>query len=140
MAKTMYVYADWKPLKEPCIIGTLHADILKGKEIFSFEYDTEWLKKNQFSFFDPDLELFSGRQFLPQDKKLFGIFTDSCPDRWGRLLIKRRESILAKEEKRAERKFFESDYLLGIQDIARTGALRFKTELGGQLTEPLKYF
>lgn len=62
---------------------------------------------------------------------MFGFFTDSCPDRWGRLLMTRREAIEAKEENRAPKKLIESDFLIGIQDISRMGALRFKTEPDG---------
>ena len=140
MSKEILVYSDWQPNSKPELIGILNSDLLKGKEIFSFEYDSEWLAKNQFSFFDPDLQLFKGRQYVPSDKKLFGIFTDSCPDRWGRLLMKRREALEAKEQNRSEKKLTESDYLLGIQDEARMGALRFKTETEGAfLADSEKY-
>ena len=135
MSKNIFVYADWESISKPTLIGILNADLLRGKEIFSFEYDSQWLKTQQF-FLDLDLMFYKGRQYTPQDKSLFGIFTDSCPDRWGRLLMTRREAILAREEKRAPKKLVESDFLLGIQDSARMGALRFKTikmnELGFQ--------
>ena len=62
---------------------------------------------------------------------MFGIFSDSCPDRWGRLLMKRREAILAREENRKPRALLESDYLLGVDDQTRIGALRFSTEENG---------
>lgn len=129
--KTIYVYGDWESLGKETLIGTLNADIHKNKEVFSFEYDSDWIKNNPYSFFDPDLQLFRGRQYAPSEKNLFGVFTDSCPDRWGRVLMKRRESIEAKEQNRAERTLLESDFLLGIQDLSRTGALRFKTEKDG---------
>ncbi|WP_433033750.1 hypothetical protein [Treponema pectinovorum] len=128
MSKNIFVYADWESISKPTLIGILNADLLMGKEIFSFEYDSLWLKTQRF-FLDPDLMFYKGRQYTPQDKSLFGIFTDSCPDRWGRLLMTRREAILAREEKRAPKKLVESDFLLGIQDSARMGALRFKTDL-----------
>ena len=131
MSKNIFVYGDWESLVQPTLIGVLNVDLLKGKEIFSFEYDTEWLQTQQFSFFDPDLQLYKGRQYTQQNKELFGFFTDSCPDRWGRLLMTRREAIEAKEENRAPKKLMESDFLIGIQDISRMGALRFKTELDG---------
>lgn len=129
--KSIYVYGDWENLNGPKLIGTLFSQSLKNKEIFSFEYNPAWLKENAISFFDPDLQFYSGRQFLEQDKNLFGVFTDSCPDRWGRVLMTRREAILAKEEGREKKKLSESDYLLGIQDELRTGALRFKTSEEG---------
>ena len=53
------------------------------------------------------------------------MFSDSCPDRWGRLLMKRREAIKARNEKRKPKTLLESDYLLGVCDQTRMGALRF---------------
>ncbi len=51
------------------------------QKIISFEYDTHWLEKSSAAFFlDPDLQLYRGRQYVPLDKNLFGIFSDSCPD------------------------------------------------------------
>ena len=130
MGKDIYVFADWEHLRTPTLVGILHSEVLRGKEIFSFEYDHNWLNSQRNSFLDPDLQLYRGRQY-PQNKELFGIFTDSCPDRWGRLLMKRREAIIAKDEGRSPRALLESDYLLGIQDVARMGALRFKTLMDG---------
>jgi len=131
MSKNIFVYADWESLEQPTLIGCLNADLLKGKEIFSFEYNSDWLKFQKFSFFDPDLQLYKDRQYTQQDKDLFGFFTDSCPDRWGRMLMTRREAIEAREENRVPKKLLESDFLIGIQDLSRMGALRFKTELEG---------
>lgn len=128
--KKIYVYADWYD-NEPLLIGTLFASYLKGKESFSFEYNTNWLENNSNLFLDPDLSLFSGRQYVPLDKNNFGIFSDSCPDRWGRMLMKRREALLAKKEERKPKKLNESDFLLGIYDLSRMGALRFKTDKNG---------
>ena len=54
-------------------------------------------------------------QFLTEGKSNFGVFLDSCPDRWGRVLMDRREADLwQKKEKRPPHKLFESDYLLGV--------------------------
>ncbi|MBR3732014.1 MAG: HipA domain-containing protein, partial [Spirochaetales bacterium] len=124
--KEIFVYADWQGMAKPTLIGTLFVDIIRGREVFSFEYDDNWLSSHSYSFFDPDLSHYTGRQYLPNQKSLFGIFTDSCPDRWGRTLMKRREAIAAKEEARQVRTLLESDYLLGVDDFCRTGALRFK--------------
>jgi len=131
MSKAILVYADWKYLASPTLVGTLHSDILRGKEVFSFDYDNRWLEEHRSSFLDPDLQMYGGRQYVQDNRTLFGVFTDCCPDRWGRLLMKRRESILAREEGRNPRTLLESDYLLGIQDSARMGALRFKLEADG---------
>ena len=129
--KVIYVYENWST-DVPVLLGRLYVSHIGGKEQFSFEYDTQWLTAETSKFFlDPDLDLYSGRHFVPMDKRMFGIFADSCPDRWGRLLMRRREAVLAKREERKPRKLGESDYLLGVYDKARMGALRFKTERNG---------
>ena len=68
-----------------------------------------------------------GRQYAPTDKLMFGAFEDSCPDRWGRLLMKRREAIVAKKEERKPRTLTEVDFLIGVYDETRMGGLRFST-------------
>ena len=130
-AKTIYTYECWSS-DQPSFMGCLFVDQLRGKESCSFEYDEQWLKTHSGQYFlDPDLELYRGRQYAPMDKKLFGIFADSCPDRWGRLLMRRREAILAARENRKPKQLSETDYLLGVHDEARMGALRFSLHMGG---------
>lgn len=129
--KKIYVYADWVEINNPILMGNLFVDILRGKEIFSFEYSDEWLKTNHLYKLDPDLGFYSGKQYLRDDKPNFGLFLDSSPDRWGRVLMRRRESILAKIEDRLVRTLYESDFLLGVYDLHRMGALRFKLEPNG---------
>lgn len=129
--KTILVYADWFELGSVQFLGTLNAQRVRGKEVFSFEYDTHWLNSEHAQSLDPNLGLFQGKQYLPDDKPNFGIFLDSSPDRWGRLLMLRREAAIAKKEKRQEQILFESDYLLGVFDGYRMGGLRFKMDEGG---------
>lgn len=137
MAKTdkkreVYVYADWHGLNGPVFMGILHAELLRGKEIFSFEYDSTWLQSGQAQLLDPDLQLYVGMQYLnDHDKNNFGMFLDSSPDRWGRILMRRREAALAREEKRTQNNLFETDYLLGVYDGHRMGGLRFKLDPDG---------
>jgi len=107
-------------------MGILRADHIRGNEVFSFEYDKAWLKTDDSIVLDPDLLLYSGPQYLPNDKINFGLFLDSSPDRWGRVLMRRREAVLAKMENRPQKNLFPSDYLLGVYDEHRMGALRFK--------------
>ena len=109
-------------------LGKLYVDGNRGKQVISFEYAEEWLKdlSNNVTL-DPDLRLYKGRQYTPLGKEIFGIFADSCPDRWGRLLMKRREAIIAKKEKRKPRILTNADFLLGVYDETRMGGLRFKT-------------
>lgn len=125
------VYENWKGVT-PNKIGTLFIDGGKGKEVISFEYDEVWLANVDSNLvFDPDLALFRGRQYTPLNKPLFGMFADSCPDRWGRLLMKRREAIRAKKEERKPRRLTELDFLLGVYDETRMGALRFSEHENG---------
>ncbi|MDR2149073.1 MAG: HipA domain-containing protein [Tannerella sp.] len=129
--KDIGVYADWQGLEQPRVMGILHGVSLRSKEIFLFEYDKNWLKSSFAQKIDPDLELFAGYQYVKEGKSNFGVFLDSSPDRWGRVLMERRETILAKLESRPRKNLMESDFLLGVFDEHRTGALRFKTEENG---------
>ena len=87
------VYADWHFLEEIQLMGVLTTQRLRGKEIFSFEYTETWInKQNPILFLDPHLGYYKGKQYLPLEKNNFGIFLDSSPDRWGRLLMRRREA------------------------------------------------
>lgn len=126
--KIIYVYENWSE-EEPVLLGKLYVSYIRGKEQFAFEYDTSWLVSESANYLlDPDLMLYNGRQYVPMDKTLFGVFADSCPDRWGRLLMKRREAVQARKEDRKPGALGESDFLLGVYDEARMGALRFKTD------------
>lgn len=131
MLKQIIVYENWSDII-PKKMGMLYVDYAKGKENFSFEYDEGWLTSNKSALvIDPDLSMYNGRQFLPFGKTLFGIFSDSCPDRWGRVLMKRREVINARKEGIKPRELQESDFLLGVYDESRIGALRFKIDENG---------
>ena len=135
--KIIYVYADWQK-SSPVLMGRLYVSNSRGKELFSFEYNNDWICKANSSFiFDPDLHLYEGRQYV-SDKPLFGVFSDSCPDRWGRLLMKRREVLLARKEQRKPRALTESDYLLGVFDETRIGALRYSLVENGPFSSTEK--
>jgi serine/threonine-protein kinase HipA len=129
----IWVYADWEPVEAPQLMGKLAAQRVRGKEIFSFEYHETWLSaKHPILYLDPNLGLYKGKQYLPEGKNNFGLFLDSAPDRWGRLLMRRREAWHAKLESRQEKMLFESDYLLGVFDEHRMGGLRFKLDQDGE--------
>ncbi|HBE42227.1 MAG TPA: toxin HipA [Bacteroidales bacterium] len=130
----IYVYAQWLGMNDPGLIGILSAHSGKGKKAFSFEYDKQWITTQGRRLMDPDLDWFSGPQY-PNKKENFGMFLDSMPDSWGRTLMQRREAQKAKEEGRLTRKLYELDYLLGVYDVSRMGALRFKTDPDGPFLE-----
>jgi serine/threonine-protein kinase HipA len=129
--KEIMVYAHWEGMKNPMMMGILQATPTRGKEIFSFEYTREWLSSGMAQQIDPDLQLYSGPQYLGEPKSNFGLFLDSSPDRWGRVLMRRREAAIARDEDRKEKTLLESDYLLGVFDQYRIGALRFKENADG---------
>lgn len=129
MERKIFVYENFSSL-EPKKLGVLYVDTLRGIEHYSFEYDQDWLKQSKFSFcLDPDISMFSGRQYT--EKNIFGMFADASPDRWGRILMKRREAIKARSENRKPNKMYDSDFLLGVYDQTRVGALRFKDDVNG---------
>jgi len=129
--KQIWVYADWIELGGVKLMGTLQAEQVRGKEVFSFAYDKQWLENAPALVLDPDLGFYSGPQYNQEEKPNFGLFTDSSPDRWGRVLMERREALTARQENRRSRSLMESDYLLGVFDLYRMGALRFKVEQEG---------
>ena len=120
------VWADWSELRGAVRIGVLHATPSRGKQIFSFEYDQGWLDSGHAQSLDPALQLVRGPQYVPSGRENFGVFLDSSPDRWGRVLMQRREAQLARETRRAERTLLELDYLLGVYDGHRMGGLRYR--------------
>lgn len=126
----IFVFADWKSLSEPKLMGILSAHYGKGKKAFSFEYDQNWLSTESQRLIDPDIQFFSGVQF-PNNKENFGVFLDSMPDTWGRTLMKRKAAQQARERDEKPQILYDIDYLLGVYDKTRMGALRFKTSLDG---------
>lgn len=128
--KNIYVYDDFS-FEKPELIGTLYVNVIKGSESYSFAYDAQWLKKTNLSvYLDPELMPYAGRQY-PSGKSIFGLFADSSPDRWGRVLMNKRERIVAEKEGRKPAKLYDSDYLLGVYDETRMGGLRFKSKPDG---------
>ena len=130
--RNIYVFAHWCGMEEAMLMGILYTELLRGKEIFSFEYDEQWLQSAHAQALDPDLQLYTGMHYLNnENKKNFGLFLDSSPDRWGRKLMDRHEAAIARMNNTPVKNLFETDYLLGLFDGQRMGALRFKVELDG---------
>ena len=128
--KTIFVYDDFST-EQPVLMGSLYVNVIKGGESYSFEYDKDWLRKTCLTLtLDPELMPYSGRQY-PTGKNIFGLFADASPDRWGRVLMNKRERILAEKEGRKPSKLYDSDYLLGVYDETRMGGIRFKANQEG---------
>lgn len=131
MTRTIAVYADWQGLLEPHRLGLLYVHRTRGREVFEFEFDAAAPGARALAsvLLDPRLGLYEGRQHPAQGHDTFGISADASPDRWGRLLMRRR----LEREQRAGRaapdvRLHESDYLLGVHDAYRAGALRFRLD------------
>ena len=125
MTKTTQREQLWVWLDDPAFGPLQRIGILsKGdRGSVSFAYDTDWLLHAHAFPLDPELDLLPG-DFYPGGSN-FGAFMDSCPDRWGQLLMKRREALAAREEERRPRTLSPWDFLLGVQDCTRMGALRY---------------
>lgn len=126
----IYVYAHWFGMPDPKLIGLFSAHRGKGRKSFSFEYDTNWINSEAQFLLDPDIQWFQGPQF-PVNKENFGVFLDSMPDTWGRTLMKRRAAQKATEEEKPAPTLYDIDFLLGVYDPSRMGALRFKLDPDG---------
>ena len=93
-----------------------------------FEYAPAWIDSPLAFQLDPDLRLGAGPIYPNAETSSFGVFLDSAPDRWGQTLMKRRETLQAKDEGRTARKLYAWDFLQGVQDITHQGALRYRRE------------
>jgi serine/threonine-protein kinase HipA len=136
--ETIEVYLDAGQSVEPDLMGTLHYQRSGRGELFSFQYNKAWLQQAEAFVFDPDLSLDEGHQYPSSDRSNFGIFTDSSPDRWGRVLMQRRENARARQSKTKARTLTEWDFLLGVHDETRLGALRFKIPGGSYVDSDTK--
>lgn len=138
MAIVIAVYADWAGMSAPVRLGYLHARRGAGREAFEFEYDPGALADPILATMqlDPRIALYRGRQHPAQGSETFGMFADASPDRWGRMLMQRR----LERDKRAgaaprSARLHESDYLLGVHDLYRVGALRFRLDDAGDFLD-----
>lgn len=130
--KTLYVYADFNWLAEPMLVGELGYESLRGSDSYAFKFDNDWLRQYGSLFLSADINNYPGQQYTQPGRDIFGCFSDALPDRWGRLLLNRREQILAAEERRPVRRLSSFDYLVGIDDFSRMGGFRFKTTPDGE--------
>lgn len=134
MTVAIRVYAHWQGLTAPLRLGLLHAQRSGTREIFEFEFDRAVLAHSHVVALqlDPRIGVYEGRQHPPRGHDTFGVFADASPDRWGRMLMRRR----FERDQRAGRvaksqRLRESDFLLGVHDAYRVGALRFRRDETG---------
>lgn len=124
--KKITVYADFDFLASSQEIGTLGYERVRGKDHFVFEYSHEWLKQHGGIVLSGDLMNVPSLQHPRGADSVFGFVKDSFPDRWGRLLLDRRERLKAQAEGRPVQMLTNYDYLTGIEDFTRMGGIRYK--------------
>ncbi|MEV8195456.1 MULTISPECIES: type II toxin-antitoxin system HipA family toxin [Rhodococcus] len=126
---TVEVFIDDKGGVRP--VGQAHFTRNRGQISTTFLYDPRYLSGDGMSI-DPALPLVAGSQ---HQSSLVRAFADSAPDRWGRNLIVKGERARAREESKAPRRLDDLDFLLGVSDDTRQGALRFKLPGEGAFLE-----
>ena len=124
MANEIEVHIDYAPGVKR--VGVLHRHVRRGVETISFEYHSDWLGDPESFSLEPALTLNRGAFAPAGGLSIFGSIGDSAPDTWGRRLMQRAERRRAQREGRQVRTLMEIDYLLGVSDISRLGALRFR--------------
>jgi serine/threonine-protein kinase HipA len=129
MIERLDIVLDDDSLGPTTKVGTLLREHSRSGEVISFEYDDDYLSLPWSLEIDPELPLHRGRQHPAQPRALFGVLRDTAPDRWGRVLLERREALEAKQQERRHRRLSEWDFLLGVSDQTRLGALRLR-EIG----------
>jgi serine/threonine-protein kinase HipA len=129
------VHIDWQ--RKLIRLGTMRRIPRAGRETVSFEYSQEWADSKENFPIDPALPIGPGVFYPPNGKEIFGTIGDSAPDNWGRSLMRRRERRQAEVEDRRPKTLQETDYLLGVSDQTRLGALRFRREGEEEFQAPL---
>jgi toxin-antitoxin system, toxin component, hipA family len=117
---------DWMDKEEK--VGFLGHEYLRGSDVFSFEFDNTWLKRYLKIDFGCNLRPYTGVQYS-QGNHIFGCFSDTLPDRWGRRLIDLRASL--ETERKASHTLSDWDYLKGVEDEMRMGGFRFQDPTDG---------
>jgi len=118
------VYADLDGTSH--LVGTLRVKVRGGRNSATFIYDDGWGRIAGHFSLQPAMTVGGGVFTLEKGREMFASIGDSAPDTWGRRLMQRMERRTAKREGRAVRTLTEADYLLGVADVARLGALRFR--------------
>lgn len=107
-------------------VGTLRTQARGGRTAVSFEYHRDWLALPAHFSLEPAMKAGVGVFTPDRGREMFASVGDSAPDTWGRRLMQRMERRNAKAEGRAVRTLTEADYLLGVADLSRMGAMRFR--------------
>ncbi len=129
-APTASVSIDLDGVVRP--VGTLYAQRARGKETATFQYDPTWLAAQDRFALAPALVVTAGAFYTAPGHALFGALSDSAPDRWGQTLMRRSERLRAHAAGTTPRTLHAVDFLLGVSDTTRQGALRFSLTPAGE--------
>lgn len=122
--KKIYLFEHFTSNK-PIFVGTIFIDNTRGKDIYSFQYDDEYLKNPSIKVnFDPDISLYKGLQYPNNPTGMFMFLSDLMPDRWGKLLLQHN----FKANKINKTLLQNSDYLLYVNDLTRMGGFRLSLD------------
>lgn len=111
--------------EETVLVGKAFVTLRRGTVTTNFRYDPNYLRRGDAWEISPDLPIVAGSAVT---NGLPGAMTDSAPDRWGRNLVKKRLQSQAHENGKKEPTVTEVDYLLGVSDLTRQGALRYTVD------------
>ena len=107
-------------------VGTLRPSFMRGRMLASssFEYDDAWLRGGWA--ISPDLPLERTRIYTAENQTLPGAFSDTVPDDWGQKLIRADHARRRRQDDSLPPRLGEFDYLLGVADHTRVGAIRLR--------------
>lgn len=134
MVRSVFVHLDYGDFAGA--VGQLWLRSRGGREGASFRYSTEWLGHADRFALEPTLPLQLGAFHTEREHRVFGVFSDAAPDRWGRKLLQRDEARRAAEAGETPRALTEADFLLRSDDETRQGAVRFSEGPGAPFLAP----
>ncbi|WP_309617852.1 HipA N-terminal domain-containing protein, partial [Salinibacterium sp.] len=114
--------------EHPILVGTLRSSFQGGRTLAgsTFEYARSYLNLEAAYAISPDLPLTAGRQYSQTNQVIFGAFSDAAPDQWGEKIVDANHALRLKTDPQLPRRLGAFDYLLGVSDASRMGALRFR--------------
>ena len=117
-------------------VGTLFRQAARGRQSVTFQYHDAWLQHVARFSLEPSLAVGEGMFHPGEGREMFGSIGDSSPDTWGRRLMQRAERRTALAEGRPPQTLHEADFLLGVSDVSRLGALRFRRTGDDEFQKP----
>ena len=114
------VHVEWQG--HTTEVGTAYFTSRRSVLTTRFVYADTWLRRADAWSISPDLPIHHGQATVAG---LPGAFGDSAPDRWGRNLVERHHRAQHRREHGTLRTLTDVDFLVGVSDVTRQGALRY---------------